>query len=727
MFDKLKTLFSKPKENISDAESPLKVGDVLQNNKYVIERLLGQGDFGVTYLATNKITYQKVAIKEFFMRGFVRNSKNLVTSQHLTGKIFTDLKKRFLEDAKNLSLIDDHINIAKVTDCFEENNTAYYVMYFVEGISLQKYIINNGVLSEYMATNFILQIAEALKNIHTKKILHADIKPNNIIITEENKAVLTDFGTTRDFIIHQILDDSIALSKGYAAPEQYDAKQQRGIFTDIYGLGATFYTITTGEIPIDANLRTANNLKQSIQIDKKISLFTNNIIIKALEINPLNRFNNLDVFINLLNNNRCLEIIDNELYNFFGLQNDATSKEIFEKFNYKDNKLTEDSKLAPIKIKNLLENEQKNLKEAFDKLYKKATLLEEQEKIRMAETIKQEKIRKEIIDKQELEIKNTKFNEALATLEIPNETDYNKIVVKYNLLLEWYSKQLSSQIPAVQNIAIAEIPKINSAFEFILSYFGRGVLPEMVAIKGGNFVMGAIDMGYIEHQVEITDFYIAKYQITNLQFAKFINEYGSDKTNAQSEYSNQIMIYNHEWGLTQKGTKWEAHKGNENLPVIYVTWYGAYEYCKWLSEKTSEKYQLPTEAQWEYAALSRTNHWSTQKWAGTNDEKILREYAWYTLNADGKTHEVGTRKPNILGIHDMSGNVWEWCRDWYDANYYTKSNRTDPVNTVISANRTLRGGSWILDAHLCRIAYRLNYTPNFYSNFIGFRVCKNLV
>jgi len=167
--------------------------------------------------------------------------------------------------------------------------------------------------------------------------------------------------------------------------------------------------------------------------------------------------------------------------------------------------------------------------------------------------------------------------------------------------------------------------------------------------------------------------------------------------------------------------------------VVYVTWFGAWEYSRWYG------YNLPTEAQWEFAAgggIVGTRHGVSQQYAGTNDSDSLQYYAWYVANSyifgeshpDYGTHKVATKLPNQLGLYDMSGNVFEWCLDWYKGDYYQDcANKPepplDPVNNPeSSSDRVLRGGSWDDDAENCRMAYRYDSTPGYYWGGRGFRV-----
>jgi formylglycine-generating enzyme required for sulfatase activity len=135
-------------------------------------------------------------------------------------------------------------------------------------------------------------------------------------------------------------------------------------------------------------------------------------------------------------------------------------------------------------------------------------------------------------------------------------------------------------------------------------------------------------------------------------------------------------------------------------------------------------YRLPTEAEWEYAARGGGTPPSTDRWAGTNDESSLGNYAWYDSNSGNTTHTVGTLTANSAGLHDMSGNVWEWCWDWYDT--VGTGPDTNPTGAVLGTYRVHRGGSWIYNASNCAVAYRYDNNPDNRISTLGFRVaCGN--
>jgi formylglycine-generating enzyme required for sulfatase activity len=215
---------------------------------------------------------------------------------------------------------------------------------------------------------------------------------------------------------------------------------------------------------------------------------------------------------------------------------------------------------------------------------------------------------------------------------------------------------------------------------------------QMVFVQGGSFMMGNNDGSDDEkpkHQVTLSDFYIGKFQVTQAQW----------KT---------IMGNNPSYFI-----------GND-LPVEQVSWNDVQEFIKKLNEKTGHKYRLPTESEWEYAARGGQNARGYQYAGGDN----IDEVAWYGFNSDNKTHPVGQKKANELGLYYLSGNVREWCADWYGSDYYKNSPKNNPTGPVNGSVRVLRGGSWNNYAVLCRVSYRSVSTPDSRNNGVGFRLLR---
>ncbi|MDR0894726.1 MAG: SUMF1/EgtB/PvdO family nonheme iron enzyme [Prevotellaceae bacterium] len=213
--------------------------------------------------------------------------------------------------------------------------------------------------------------------------------------------------------------------------------------------------------------------------------------------------------------------------------------------------------------------------------------------------------------------------------------------------------------------------------------------PEMINVEGGTFNMGSLDGFDNErpiHLVTVSDFSIGKYPVTQKQ-----------------------------WRAVMGNNPSTSNKG-DNYPVDSVNWGDAQEFCKRLSRATGKQYRLPTEAEWEYAAKGGKKS-RNYEYSGSDD---LNEVGWYLGNSGSTTHEVGKLHPNELGIYDMSGNVWEWCSDWYGA--YSIDKQKDPTGAPSGSDRVLRGGGWPDFAGDCRSANRSFNAPGYRSSRGGFRV-----
>lgn len=272
-------------------QSELSSGTMLSGGKYVIEKKIGAGGFGITYLARHTILDRKYAIKEFFMSGYnVRNNAtNHVSLQGLEVKDFDRVRQTFINEARTLAHLNNEA-IVKVIDIFDENGTSYMVMPFVEGTTLKSMVEKDGPMEYEMAVNYMVQICEALTYIHSKDILHRDVTPDNVIVTPEQKIVLIDFGSARKFIDNKTQRQTTIVKPGYAPLEQHSARSRKGAFTDIYSVGAVFYYLLTGERPMDATERVLEKMKEPIELNPNIPPQINAIIMKAMEMDGEMRY-----------------------------------------------------------------------------------------------------------------------------------------------------------------------------------------------------------------------------------------------------------------------------------------------------------------------------------------------------------------------------------------------------------------------------------------------------
>ena len=278
----------------------------LQDGNYRILKVLGQGGFGITYLAIQVRLDRKVAIKEFFMKDFCE--RNETTRQVTLGtagsrETVNSCRKKFLKEAKHIAKLD-HPNIIRIIDVFDENSTSYYVMEYIEGGSLSNKLGTTG-LSMSEATRYILQVAEALKYIHKKNIAHLDIKPSNIMLNGNDEIVLIDFGVSKQYDFStggQTSVSPVGCSSGYAPLEQYDPNGVKDFSpqTDIYSLGATYFKLLTGITPLNAFGITKGFLQENLKA-KGVPTAVISIICKSMEKSKENRFSDVSSFIEGLN------------------------------------------------------------------------------------------------------------------------------------------------------------------------------------------------------------------------------------------------------------------------------------------------------------------------------------------------------------------------------------------------------------------------------------------
>lgn len=242
---------------------------------------------------------------------------------------------------------------------------------------------------------------------------------------------------------------------------------------------------------------------------------------------------------------------------------------------------------------------------------------------------------------------------------------------------------------------------------------------QAVKIPAGTFMMGSPtnepnrSLSEVQHSVTLTeDFWMSKYEITNAQYATFLNAIGVDSAGAAvvGEYGSQTLVETHQLGVVYIDGEWKP-RGDADNPVINVTWYGAAAFAEWVDGA------LPTEAQWEYACRAGT----TTSWAtATGAENELPAYAWYSVNSGNATHEVGGKVPNAYGLYDMLGNAAEWCADWH-ANLPADA-VTDPKGPASGTYRISRGGGFNTTAVSCRSAARSASNPSDSAFGRGFRV-----
>jgi sulfatase modifying factor 1 len=264
--------------------------------------------------------------------------------------------------------------------------------------------------------------------------------------------------------------------------------------------------------------------------------------------------------------------------------------------------------------------------------------------------------------------------------------------------------------------------------------------PQFVFVEGGEFTMGspATELNRaadeVPHRVRLNDFYISRYEVTVAEFRQFVEATGYV---TDAEKNAVVPLFLQAWLPRKTNLNWrysvsgrQRRISEDYHPVFLVSWNDAVAYCRWLSKKTGRHYRLPTEAEWEYACRAGTTTAFSAGYNITTDEANYDGNYPYAYNRKGvyrgNTVPVDGFAANSWGLYNMSGNVAEWCSDWYSDSYYQTCNQlgvvTNPTGPSEGTNRVIRGGSWNDDARYCRSADRNDSMPDYRYINVGFRV-----
>jgi serine/threonine protein kinase len=578
--------------------------NTLLNNRYQILDSLGQGGFGITYLALDTELKKKVCIKELFIDGVcIRHGNNLTLTDGKRDFPWAYFIDNFKKEAQKIAEFR-HPNIVSVSSVFEANGTAYYVMEFIEGETIKARMQQMGrAFTAEELKPIINQLFDAVDELHNKGLLHRDLKPDNIMIDKNDRIILIDFGSARENMDEKtatLISNTtlIFLTHGYAAPEMYSTSVIKGRYTDIYSLGATLYYLLTNQKPVVVNDRHLGvYLPPPHELNPKISGQNSSAIMLALKLKKEERFQNVEDF--------------RAAFNKIIVPNPNPGN--------KDNRAFIYSILGGLTIIMLLffvliflrsSNEQKWSKKNKD--------TQRIEKNLQANSKKQVKITEKeqyIIDLYNQLGGEGKFGpfEDFKDL-IKSDPSYQKDF--YNA----FGERTLGPFEDFKYMVTLELSpstkentnKENKESENNVKTKNTYILPIMVQIPGKNYLMG-------------------KYEVTQ-----------------------------EEW-VSVMGSNPSYFQGCSKCPVETVNWTDIQVYIQKLNKLTGKQYRLPYSSEWEHAAKAGTNY----EYAGSDN---IAEVAWYIDNSYNKTHEIGQKKPNNCGLYDMTGNVWEWCQDLEGSN-----------------------------------------------------------
>ena len=663
--------------------------------EFVIERVLGSGGFGITYLARDTSLNRQVVIKENLPAQFAwrETATGTVRPRHTSGGDVADYQwsmHNFLREAETLASLD-HPGIVRVLRKFETKGTAYFVMPFVAGVALDALIEDRSAKGQFFSDDEIKGLLErmldALGYLHDHGIYHRDIKPGNILVSDQGIPALIDFGSARQRLSERSM--TVVESAGYTPFEQLQSRGNVGPWSDLYALGATLVKLITGETPPKTNDRSFGDPWQPLAGRESLKgRYPQTLLAgidRALRLPIEERWQDAAEWARALREEDLTEKPPAAMPEIGG---QLASEPVAGKKRYlmpwvlvgvmilgwlvfgqnrSDNGRAEDAERRAAQL------EQENL-----------TLVE-----RQAEA------------------------EAVAEAEVSHATAEAETV---------------TDTPAAVEMPSLVGSRAGEEREFEIA---PGVKMTFCWCPAGEFVMGspADELGHEsrEKQVKVTlskGFWLAKTEVTQAQWKA---GGGVDVSERPPAFSEEKVVVT--WEEFAADGILVANFHGVNLPVERVDWSEARDWCLGLTERLRNdgyisegwKLALPTEAQWEYACRAGTTAALHSGRNLTSNEGAcgnLGEVGWYDKNSKKRTQPVGQKVANVWGLHDMHGNVCEWCADWYGEEL---GGGVDSQGVVTGVFRAGRGGSWFDTASNCRAASRGRILPGTRTLNLGFR------
>jgi len=659
---------------------PIHQGAIFNNRFQIIsQEPLGAGGMGQVWLAYDRTLDKKLVLK-FVNVGF-----------GLDSQAEADLKRE-VKLAQELN----HPNIVRINDIHNEGKLFFISMAYIEGLDLVKWRYQRGSnFSPLELLQVIKPICDAVHYAHSRKILHLDLKPSNMMVDRHGCVYLLDFGIARaaqESLTR--ITRAAGFSPGYAAPEQVQG-QEADRRTDVYGLAASCYHLLNGRPPFykgDISYQTINIAPQPIEgLPEPI----NSVILKGLAKEKEERYAKASEFYYALEEAVNQKPIDIDVPNCIGML--FTNAE---------------SKVRNQGLKIVITSEK------YDDRIAAGAIIEQKPrtglKVECGSVIevvlsKGSKIPPKPPEPAEETVTELYQTPTPAVIDSKLEKSVYNRTKKKSLAWLWWILILSLVIPAIIIGANTNWFGISNRKEWKganleTKVVGPGI--KLIRIPGGTFQMGSNEGKADEkpvHPVTVDSFWMGETEVTIGQYVAFLNEVKPSSSQLQQWIS--LDQYAH---ITQSGNRYSADSDWGDHPVVNVSWYGARDFC------TQYNLRLPTEAEWEYAAggpkhyeFPWGNEWNKNACCNRDNQ------------GDGSppSMNVGLFQPNGYSLYDMAGNVWEWCSDWYDV--YPGGSR----NAVMGDKyRVLHGGCWINVSARLRCAGRGRDDPSLQDRDCGIRV-----
>ena len=705
-------------------------------DEFEIERVLGAGGFGVTYLARDLSLDAWRAVKEYLPRDWGTRQRDGTIGPR-TGADAEDYQwglTRFLEEARILARFD-HPNLVRVYRVFEAAGTAYMVTEYVEGRTLAAGLKEAGPWPEPQVRELLDALTDGLAAVHGSGLLHRDIKPGNVMVRPDGTPVLIDFGAARQAMGRQSRSVTAVLTPGYAPIEQYSPRGNQGPWTDIYALGALAYEALSGQVPEDATERVRTDRLRPVaevapqHVSEELALALG----AALAVDEEDRPQSLDAWQALLAGTAGVAPVSARprAGKSFGAsspsgagggreavaaERPARTAAAWRRWWLPGTAAAGLVAVAlavaltapwngggPGPVPDPVGDETPVEPDGGTLAAEQAAAEQAAAEQAAAEQAAAEQAAAEQAAAEQAAAEQAAAEQAAAEQAAAEQAAAEQAAAEQAAAEQAAAEQAAAEQAAAEQAAAEQAAAEQAAAQ---GQAARAAAPEMVAIRAGRFRMGCVsgrecfDDEQPIHEVSVGSFALSKYEVTFEEYDGFTEATGRSRAGDAG------------WG---RGTR----------PVVNVSWEDAQAYVAWLTAETGEPYRLPSEAEWEYAARAGTT--TAYSWGN--------EIGNNRANCNGcgsrwdfeQTAPTGSFGANAWGLHDMHGNVYEWVEDCWHENYArAPSDGTAWTGGGDCSRRVLRGGSWFIDPRFLRSADRGRDSSGNRNFIIGFRVARTL-
>lgn len=712
---------------------------------YRIERELGSGGFGITYLATEIESGRQVAIKEYMPKSFARRGAKDHSVRPVDSEARTHFEwglQRFRDEARSLIRLD-HPNIVQTLRLFASNGTAYIVMNYVDGESLGAALKRAGRLSPAEIDNLVPSLLDGLAAVHAAGYLHRDLKPANIYIRRsDNQPILLDFGAAREALGRETQTLSAIVTPGFSPPEQYGRGAKQRETTDIYALGATLYRCIAGETPPEAPDRVsamvANEPDPLVPAAEAgggaYAPALLDAVDAALRIREIERPQTVAAF---------REAICG--------RNPARPFGNVETPPVQDETLFAGSRLASAVRANARPSTRRAFRGTLIPLVVVAITIAaggayfayaDWRMMRDRAEAQREEAAVALAKRRAADDARRRDEEEKARIRAEDERKAGEVGRK---------AEEEARRKSESDAAKAEEERRRRVAALGPSFRDCPGCPMMVVLPSARFVMGspATEEGrynYEGPQRTVTigrSFAIAKYKVTRAEWSMFVRE-------SRHRSAEGCMHFTGKQWLRDVSRNWEnpGFSQTDDHPAVCINWQDAKAFATWLSRRSGKVYRLPSEAEWEYAARAGTvsarpwdeahitrGHGSTPSsctaanGADLSTRRAGLDFPKVAECDDGYpyTSPVIRFAPNRFDLYDMIGNAWEWTEDCWLQDYGLAPTDAKPATEGANCGlRAVRGGGWTNPPSDLRSAVRVFANPRLGYNYVGLRIARDV-